>query len=305
MNDLGQWLAQRTTRSSPEDLERALSLKSGTTVSLVLPARDEAATVGPLVAGLHRALRDEVALVDELVVVDDGSSDATADRAAQAGARVVSHADVRPDVAPAGKGCAMWRGLAATSGDLVLFLDADVPTFPAHWVASMLLPLLRHEGVSLVKAVYDRPLEVDGVSHPRSGGRVTRLVATPLLNVIAPELVVVGQPLAGETAARRSLLERLPFMTGYGVELQLLLDAHAAVGLAGIAQVDLGVRAHRHHSDEALGAMAAALVHVAARWAGDHRVDAAYRHLVRADDDGRLVLRTTALGLELLPPLRP
>lgn len=302
MTDLARWVRERTTRSIVADLAEALALKADTTVSLVLPARNEAATVGALVAGLHRALREDVHLVDELVVVDDDSADETADCAARAGARVVSHLDVRSDVLPAGKGCAMWRGLAATSGDLVVFLDADVAAFPAHWVASLLLPMLRDPQVALVKATYDRPLEVDGVSHPRSGGRVTRLVATPLLNALAPELVVLGQPLAGETAGRRDLLERLPFMTGYGVELQLLLDAYSAVGLGGLAQVDLGVRTHRHQSDEALGAMATALVHVVARRTRGDAGPASYRRLVRQPDDA-LLLETTDLGLELLPPL--
>lgn len=295
-------MAERTTRSAPQDLAEALARKGSTTVSLVLPARDEAATVGPLVAALRDGLV-RTGLVDELVVVDDGSRDDTARLAAAAGARVVTQADVHPEVPSAGKGCAMWRGLAATTGDLVLFLDADVPDFPVHWAAGLLLPLLRDEDVSLVKATYDRPLEVDGVSHPGSGGRVTRLVATPLLNVVAPELTVFGQPLAGETAARRRLLERLPFMGGYGVELQLLLDTYRLLGLDGLAQVDLGVRTHRHQSDAALGSMAAALLHLAARQCDPSPTAApSYARLVRAAD-GRLELLVDPVPLALLTPL--
>lgn len=299
------WVARRTTRSTSADLAEAVALLAGRTVSLVLPARDEADTVGPLVAALRAGLCDRTGLVSELVVVDDGSTDATAERAAAAGARVVSPGTVRPDVPPAGKGGALWRGLAATTGELVVFLDADVPEFPVHWVAGLLLPLLRDERVALVKATYDRPLEVDGVSHPASGGRVTRLVATPVLNVVAPDLTVFGQPLAGETAARRGLLERLAFRAGYGVELQLLLDAYALVGLDGLAQVDLGVRTHRHQSDQALGAMATALLHVAARWTGTAvEGPTAYARLVR-NSDGAPRFAVDPLGLGLLPPLAP
>jgi glucosyl-3-phosphoglycerate synthase len=302
-----RWLRGRTTRARTAALEEAIACKDGRRVSLVLPAHNEAATVGSLVRGLRVALQEQVPLVDELLVVDDASTDGTAACAAAAGARVIAHADVRPEVPPAGKGCAMWKGLAATTGDLVLFLDADVTHFPAHWVASLLLPLLQDGEVAMVKAMYDRPLEVGGVAHPAAGGRVTRLVATPLLNLVEPELTVFAQPLAGETAARRDLLERLPFRSGYGVELQLLLDAHAAVGLRGLAQVDLGTRTHRHQSDAALGAMATALLHVVVEREMPHRPRAAgAAEYARAVRDGEaLRLAVDPLTIELLPPLRP
>jgi glucosyl-3-phosphoglycerate synthase len=303
-----RWLRDRTTRACPEAVAQAFAMKRGRSVSLVLPARNEAASVGPLVRSLLLGLREQVPLVDELVVFDDASVDETAATAAAAGARVVSHADVRPEVPRSGKGCAMWKGLAATSGELVVFLDADVVHFPPYWVAALLLPLLQDEGVSLVKATYDRPLEVDGVAHPASGGRVTRLVATPVLNIVEPDLVVFGQPLSGETAGRRALLERLAFRSGYGVELQLLLDAHAMLGLEGLAQVDLGTRGHRHQSDAALGAMATALLHVAASrsggLAGAVGADGlVYARVVRDGEELRLVVDTVADGP--LPPLRP
>lgn len=258
------WLRDRSQCGSPADLGWAVAHKGARSVAVILPARDEAATVGPLVDALRRELVDATGLVDELVVVDDGSRDATAALAASAGARVV------PADQPGrgGKGGAMRTGLAATRSELVVFLDADLPELPAHWVASLLRPLLADPAVALVKAAYDRPLVEGGVVHPASGGRVTRLVARPILGLVAPDLTLLAQPLAGETAARRTLLEKLPFAAGYGVELGLLLDAYARVGLFGIAQVDLGVRAHRHHSDEALESMAAAVLAVAARRAG-------------------------------------
>jgi glucosyl-3-phosphoglycerate synthase len=304
VNRLDRWLATRTTRSAPQDLKEARRLRGTTSVSLVLPARDEAETVGDLVRDLAGSLGG---LVDELVVVDDGSTDGTGALAAAAGARVVTSADVRADVPSAGKGGAMWRGLAATSGELVVFLDADVRGFDPGFVASLLLPLLGDQDVHLVKAAYARPLEVDGVLHPGSGGRVTRLVATPLLNLVAPELTVFAQPLAGETAVRRGLLKRLRLVGGYGVELALLLDAYAAVGLEGLAQVDLGERAHRHQSDEALAEMSTALLHVAAARAGWATAGGDYGR-VRRDVDGRLRhVRTPVreVTLPLLDPVRP
>lgn len=297
------WLATRTTCTSPDDLDHAVRLKGDRTVSVVLPARDEERTIGSLVGGLVRFLQLDCRLVDELVVLDDASRDRTAQVAAEAGARVVSGPAVHPEVSRGGKGCAMWKALIATRGELVVFLDADVPEFPAHWVASLLLPLLREPAVGLVKAAYDRPLEVDGVAHPGSGGRVTRLVAIPSLGALVPELTVFAQPLAGETAARRSLLESLPFMTGYGVELGLLLDAHARLGLPGLAQVDLGVRSHRHQSDEALGEMAAAVLQVALDRAGRPLAAEPRHSRVDRDDRGRLRFRSSALELRALPPV--
>jgi glucosyl-3-phosphoglycerate synthase len=284
--------------SVPADLPRAEALKGSTTVSVILPARDEAATVGLLVQALTDAL---AGLVDEIVVVDDGSADATAQVALAAGARVITAQDVRPDIAPAGKGGAMWRGLAATTGDLVVFLDADVADFAPAWVASLLLPLLEDPDVHLVKAAYERPLEVDGVVHPGSGGRVTRLLATPLLSLVAPDLTVFAQPLAGETAARRGLLSRVELLGGYGVELALLLDAHALVGLDGLAQVDLGERRHRHQSDEALAHMATSVLAVVADRQGWPVKDHAYSRVRRQGAVFEHV--STPLTAVVLPPL--
>jgi glucosyl-3-phosphoglycerate synthase len=234
----------------------------------VLPALDEQATVGAIVAAIRADLVDGArtggpALVDELVVVDSGSTDATAAVAAAAGARVVQRGDVLADVPPLpGKGEVLWRGLAATSGDIVVFVDSDLEDFTTDFVTGLLGPLLTQPGVALVKATYDRPLRQGETVLPAGGGRVTEIVARPLLAMFWPDLAGFVQPLSGEYAARRELLERLWFPTGYGVEIGLLVDAYRAVGLTGLAQVDLVRRKHRNSDDAKLGAMAAEIMQV-------------------------------------------
>ena len=209
-------------------------------------------------------------LVDELVVIDSGSTDRTAEVAAAAGARVVHRDSILPRIPPLpGKGEVLWRSLLATSGDIVCFVDADLREFSADFVTGIVGPLLTEPSVHLVKAMYDRPLD----GRPSQGGRVTELLARPLLNTHWPQLAGFVQPLGGEYAARRTLLERLPFPVGYGVELGLLVDALHTVGLDALAQVDVGVRKHRHQDGQALGRMAATIYRTAqARLARGHPV---------------------------------
>ena len=256
---VAEWFARRSSRAADWPADRLRAAKGSTTVSVVLPALDEASTVGDIVNAVRRDLVDVAEpLVDELVVLDSGSTDATARVAADAGARVVHRDDVLPDVpSVAGKGEALWRSLAATTGDIVVFIDADLIGFRSTFVTGLLGPLLTDPSVQFVKAMYDRPLTDGAVVHPAGGGRVTELVARPLLNLHWPQLAGFVQPLAGEYAAHRHLLERLPFATGYGVEIALLIDAVGEVGLDALAQVDLGERRHRHHGDLRLGRMAA------------------------------------------------
>ncbi len=253
------WFIRRSSRASDWSVDLLSAHKGGTTVSVVLPALNEAATVGHLVNAIRRDLVDVAQpLVDELVVLDSGSTDATAEVARAAGATVIHRDDVLPQLPSVpGKGEALWRALAATSGDIVVFVDADLLAFESTFVSGLLGPLLTDDTVQLVKATYDRPLADGARVHPGGGGRVTELVARPLLNLHWPELAGFVQPLAGEYAARRSLLEQLPFPTGYGVEIGLLIDALQRVGLDAMAQVDLGERRHRHHDDQRLGRMAA------------------------------------------------
>ena len=273
--DVERWLYRRTSAAAdwPVDLLLAAKAASDTRVSVVLPALDEEATIEAIVETIRTELMagsdgpgrsGRPALVDELVVIDSGSSDRTATRAAAAGAHVVHRDDVLPDIPSLpGKGEVLWRSLAATSGDVLVFIDSDLQQFSASYVSGLLGPILTDRSVALVKAVYDRPLRDGGAVLPAGGGRVTELVARPLLNLHWPELAGVVQPLAGEYAARRALLELLPFPTGYGVELALLVDTLEMAGLDAIAQVDLGVRHHRHQADARLGLMASEIMQVA------------------------------------------
>lgn len=228
---------------------------TGTTVSVCLPARDEQDTVGAIVARLRRALVDEVALVDEIVVVDDHSTDRTAQVAADAGARVVDASAVLVGHGTGhGKGEAMWKSLHESTGDLVAWVDADIVDFDPGFVVGLLGPLLTEPAVSFVKGHYHRPEHAD-----TGGGRVTELLARPLLAQFFPELATIAQPLAGEYAGRRSLLEQLPFVVGYGVDVALLVDAARTAGIDAIAQVDLGVRVHRNRTLAELGPQALAV----------------------------------------------
>ena len=275
--DVQRWLARRTSSAADFPLADLVSAKGSTRVSVVLPALDEQDTVGPIVEAIRGELMGGVGLVDELLVVDSGSVDATAARARAGGAAVVHRADILPEVASGpGKGEALWRSLAATTGDLIVFIDSDLTSFDVSYVTGLLGPLLTEPSVALVKALYDRPLHTASGVLPAGGGRVTELVARPLLNLHWPELAGVVQPLAGEYAARRSLLESLSFPTGYGVELAVLVDTLSLAGLDAIAQVDLGVRRHTHQGEDRLGLMASEIIQVA---------------LARLERQGRIKLR--------------
>lgn len=230
------------------------------TISLCIPARDEAPTIAGVVAPLV-ALRD-AGVVDQVVVLDDDSCDGTGEIAARLGAEVVCPARLLPEFGPVlGKGDAMWRALSVLSSDIVCFVDADSEDFGAHFALGLLGPLVCESGVQFVKGFYRRPFKNGGADvQPTGGGRVTELTARPLLAAFHPALAAIRQPLAGEFAARRELLEQTAFCTGYAVEMGLLLDVCAAVGAEAIAQVDLDSRQNRHQRLEDLTPMAAAVL---------------------------------------------
>jgi glucosyl-3-phosphoglycerate synthase len=232
--------------------------KRGRTISVVLPALNEAATVGPVIETIVPMLGG---LVDELIVLDSGSTDDTEGRALAAGARVVHREEALPEIPPQpGKGEALWRSLAATTGDFIVFIDSDLIDPDPMFVPRLVGPLLTADGIHLVRGFYRRPLKVGDAEDANGGGRVTELVARPLLAALRPELGYVLQPLGGEYAGTRELLTSVPFAPGYGVEIGLLVDTYDRYGLDAIAQVNLGVRTHRNRPLSELGPMSRQII---------------------------------------------
>jgi glucosyl-3-phosphoglycerate synthase len=233
-------------------VEEVAAAKGDASVAVCIPCRDEAATIGPLVTMVRTELMERVGLVDELVVVDDRSTDDTAGVAAGAGAEVVPIDKIHLDHGEGhGKGNALWASLLASRSDVVVWVDGDLTSFEPDWIARLAAPLLDDPDVALVKAFAHRPQRMGG------GGRTTELVARPLLSLYFPELVGLQQPLAGEYAGRRDVLETLPFCEGWGVEIALLIDIAARNGAGAIAQIDVGVREHTHRQLESLSVQAA------------------------------------------------
>lgn len=254
---MSAWGERNTHHWDDWTLADLMAAKAGHSVSLVVPARNEAATVGDVVTRVREALVDTVALLDEIVVIDSDSTDDTYDVATDAGAVVHRSAEVRPDLGSVpGKGEAMWKAQFVTTGDVLVFMDADLLDWDTHFVPGLLGPLLTRPEVALVKGFYERPMLSGDAAVPFEGGRVTELVARPLIRLLFPELGGLHQPLAGEWAVRRELFEQLSVPTGYAVELAALVDTLRARGVDAIAQVDLGTRAHRHQSLRDLSGMA-------------------------------------------------
>ena len=266
--DVDAWFDANTSSWRDQSLGDLLAAKSasGLSASLVVPARNEAATVGDVVGRVREALMETTDLLDEIVVIDSDSTDDTYAVAEDAGAVVHRSAEIRPDLGSVpGKGEAMWKSLFVTSGDLLVFMDADLLDWDTHFVPGLLGPLLTRPDIALVKGFYERPFvgsdtTWDADSAAYEGGRVTELTARPLLNVLFPELAGLVQPLAGEWAVRRELFASLSVPTGYAVETTALIDTARRLGIGAIAQVDLGRRAHRHQALRDLGAMATQIV---------------------------------------------
>ncbi|MGB3302487.1 glucosyl-3-phosphoglycerate synthase [Gordonia sp. (in: high G+C Gram-positive bacteria)] len=240
------------------DVADLVAAKNGRTVSVVLPALNEEATVGGVIATIMPLVGT---LVDELIVLDSGSTDRTVEHAQAAGARVISREEAIPGLEPVpGKGEVLWRSIAATTGDVIAFVDSDLIDPDPMFVPKMIGPLLADPDIHLVKGYYRRPLRTGTTQEPGGGGRVTELLARPLLTALKPELGDVCQPLGGEYAGTRELLASVPFAPGYGVEIGLLIDTYDRYGLDGIGQVNLGVRRHRNRPLAELAVMSRQIV---------------------------------------------
>ncbi len=255
-----EWFAQRSF-SHQEFAGLAAAGRAGDlSTTLIFPTRNVAGTIGPILATVAR-LNERSGLIDQVIVVDADSADGTADIARAAGAEVYSENELLPGYGPArGKGDAMWRSLSVARGDIVMFADADTSNFGEHFIYGTLGPLLTLPDVQFSKAAYRRPFTDSSQSVIDGGGRVTELMAKPLFNFCCPELTGFVQPLAGEFAAYRELFYSIPFLTGYGVELGILVDVLQDAGLAAMAQVDLGARQNRHQPLWDLSRMSSAVL---------------------------------------------
>jgi glucosyl-3-phosphoglycerate synthase len=267
--------------------------RSGQSVSVCLPARNEEATIGHIVGTIRRELVERATVIDEIVVIDDASTDATAAAARDEGARVVAEQSILPGQRPGtGKGNAMWKSLYTCTGDIVCWIDADIRNFGSHFVTRLIEPLFESPDLVLTKAFYRRPLH----GEPTGGGRVTDLMARPLLSHLFPKLADIVQPLAGEYAGRRAALETVPFVEGWGVEFGLLVDIAERFGRDAIAQADLGVREHRNRPVGELGGPALAILVTALRRAGLEDVGPEAVELLRYDDANALEIIEVAVN---------
>jgi glycosyltransferase involved in cell wall biosynthesis len=261
-----KWFAENTFHSREfADLEELVFLKEkqGLTVSLGLPALNEAKTVGAIISCIKESLLERHKLLDEIVLIDSDSSDRTREIAGELGIPVHVHQEVLPEHGSrAGKGEALWKSLHVLTGDIVAWIDTDISNIRPEFVYGIIGPLIKHRQIGFVKGFYDRPIKMRGKMFRAAGGRVTELTARPLLNLFYPALSGVIQPLSGEYAGRRKILEQLAFYSGYGVEIGMLIDILDKFGLEKIGQVDLMERIHRNQSLESLSKMAFAITQV-------------------------------------------
>ncbi|AZG48758.1 glucosyl-3-phosphoglycerate synthase [Gordonia insulae] len=295
-----RWSATNTWEQPDWTIDELVAAKNGRTVSVVLPALNEEETVADVIATIRPLYGT---LVDELIVLDSGSTDATAERARAAGATVVSREQAVPELEPVkGKGEVLWRSIAVATGDIIAFVDSDLIDPDPMFVPKMLGPLLIDPRIQLVKGYYRRPLRTGGMQDANGGGRVTELVARPLLASQRPDLTGVLQPLGGEYAGTRELLSSVPFAPGYGVEIGLLIDTFDRYGLDGIGQVNLGVRTHRNRPLIELGVMSRQIVGTLMRRCGIEDSGIGLTQFT-AEPDGSFTPHTTEVYLEDRPPM--
>ncbi len=307
-----RWFAENTFHASEfRDLRRLVELKErqGLTVSVGLPTLNEEKTIGLVIRRIRDALMDRVPLLDEMLVIDSASTDRTVEIARELGVTVRQHDEILPELGSyPGKGEALWKSLHELHGDLVVWVDTDIRNIQPRFVYGLLGPLLREPRIQYVKGFYHRPLKTGGQMQPDEGGRVTELTARPLINLFIPELSGVIQPLAGEYAGRRELLESVPFFTGYAVEIGLLIDVLDRVGLPGIGQVDLERRIHRNQSLSDLSRMAfvilkAAITKLEERQQIELMTEMGERMNRIRVESGRFSLDVHDVGDEIRPPM--
>jgi len=276
-----RWFAERTYNHKDfADIDELLAGKEeqGVTVSVCLPTLNVRSTVGKILRVIRTEFLERRRIIDELAIIDSRSTDGTIDIARAEGATVLFDDEILQGLdAASGKGEALWKSLYALEGDIIVWVDSDIKNIHPRFVYGLIGPLLTDPGVGYVKGFYERPLKEGRVSSPTGGGRVTELVIRPILNLFYPDLAYLIQPLSGEYAGRRSLLESVPFMTGYGVETGLLIDIYNTFGLWSLAQVDLEVREHYNQPLEALSKMSFGVLQAVFK---------------RLDSDGKVALKT-------------
>lgn len=263
-NDARQWLETHTFHHSNFwDIKWLVEEKErqGQTISLCLPTLNEESTIGQAIIILKAELADRYPLIDEIAVIDSGSTDKTCEIAASFGADVYTAADHLQECGQQrGKGENLWKALYLLKGDIIVYVDTDITNIHPRFVYGLVGPLLKNPEVNYVKAFYDRPIAYSGGLRPTGGGRVTEILIRPLFSLFYPELAAILQPLSGEYAGRRSILEQIPFPVGYGVETAMLIDIYQRLGMNGFAQTDLDRRVHRNQETIALGRMAFGLL---------------------------------------------
>ncbi|HEX3220644.1 MAG TPA: glucosyl-3-phosphoglycerate synthase [Candidatus Limnocylindria bacterium] len=308
-----RWFAENTFHASEfRDITRLVELKEkqGLTVSVGLPALNEEKTIGLVIRRIKTALMDRAPLIDQLVVIDSDSEDRTVEIAEQLGVPVYRHSQILPEVGShAGKGEALWKSLHVLDGDIVAWIDTDISNIQPRFVFGLVGPLLREPRIHYVKGFYQRPIRQGDKLVSEGGGRVTELMARPLINLFFPELSGIIQPLSGEYAGRRPLLESLPFYTGYSVEIGLLIDILDSMGLSAVGQVDLERRIHRNQPLGNLSQMAYVILQGAIRKLEErHRIELLTEvgrgmKLIHTEKD-RFSLEVREIGDELRPPIR-